>query len=325
MADAVGVLRERSTSEKARPGGAFGSGRRGRGRNRLFARQSRVAIAFTLPFVIIFALTMLAPIGYAIYTSLFTTKLIGGTVFSGFANYSQVLTTGEFWSGVERVAIFAVIQVPVTLFLAFFFASLFDLGVIRLGGFFRAVYFIPFAVPAVVAAIMWSFLLVPQYGVYTRLLGALGFSGANFFSGHLILATIILIVIWEVTGYNMVIFYAALKAVPREVVEAAIIDGASLRTIITRVKLPMVRPAVIMLCVLNLIGALQLFTEPSIVSSFEPESVSFGFTPMLYIYNTAIGDSEYNLAAAAAVVFALVIAAVSVGWLVTVKRKGTIR
>ena len=294
-------------------------------RNRLFARQGRVAVGFTLPFLIVFALTMLAPIGYAIYTSLFTTKLIGGTAFSGFANYSHVLTTGMFWSGVERVAVFAAIQVPVTLFLAFFFAALFDLGVIRLGGFFRAVYFIPFAVPAVVAAIMWSFLLVPQYGAYTRLVGALGFPGTNFFSGNLIVGTIILIVIWEVTGYNMVIFYAALKAVPREVVESAIIDGASLAVIITRIKLPMVRPAVIMLCVLNLIGALQLFTEPSIVSSFEPGAVSFAFTPMIYIYNTAIGDGEYNLAAAAAVVFALVIAAASVGWLVTVRRKGTMR
>jgi multiple sugar transport system permease protein len=323
MADAVRTLREGATVAAGRPPGSTKPARRHR-RGSLHARQGRVAILFTLPFIAIFALTMLAPIGYAIYTSLFTTKLIGGTTFSGFANYSQVLTTGEFWSGVERVAIFAAIQVPVTLFLAFFFASIFDLGVIRLGGIFRALYFIPFAVPAVVAAIMWSFLLVPQYGSYTKLAGAVGVHGVNFFSGKLILLTIILIVIWEVTGYNMVIFYTALKAVPREVVESAIVDGATLRTIITRIKLPMVRPAVLMLCVLNFIGALQLFTEPSILSSFEPQAVSFGFTPVLYIYNTAIGDSEFNLAAAAAVVFALVIAAISVGWLVTVRRKGTI-
>lgn len=292
---------------------------------RTATRQARTAVLFTLPFLVIFTLTMLVPIGYAIYTSLFTTKLIGGITFSGLSNYGQVLSTGEFWSGVERVAVFAAIQVPVTLILAFFFASIFDLGIIRLGGILRALYFIPFAVPAVVAAIMWSFLLVPQYGSYTKLVEDLGFPGVNFFSGNLVLVTIILIVIWEVTGYNMVIFYTALKAVPKEVVEAAIVDGASLRTIIMRVKLPMVRPAVVMLFVLNIIGALQLFTEPSILSSFEPQSISFGFTPLLFIYNSGIGDGEYNLAAAAAVVFALVIAAVSVGWLVTVRRKGTLR
>jgi len=323
MADAIGTLRAGPTAKQRHPGAPAKPARRpGRGSPR--KRQGRVAIAFTIPFLVIFALTMLAPIGYAVYTSLFTTKLIGGTSFSGLSNYSQVLTTGEFWSGVERVAIFAVIQVPVTLFLAFFFASIFDLGIVRFGGIFRALYFIPFAVPAVVAAIMWSFLLVPQYGSYTKIVEAAGFQGTNFFSGNLILLTIILIVIWEVTGYNMVIFYTALKAVPREVVESAILEGATLRTIITRIKLPMVRPAVVMLCVLNFIGALQLFTEPSILSSFEPQAISFGFTPVLFIYNTSIGDGEYNLAAAAAVVFALVIAAISVGWLVGFRRKGTL-
>ena len=70
-----------------------------------------------------------------------------------------------------------------------------------------------------------SFLLVPQYGSYTKVAEHVGFPGINFFSGNLILMTIILIVIWEVTGYNMVIFYTALKAVPREVIEAAILDG----------------------------------------------------------------------------------------------------
>jgi multiple sugar transport system permease protein len=324
MANAAPSLRAAVTAGERRRAGPEGPARR-RWRRRSPSRQTGVAMAFTLPFIVIFALTMLAPIGYAIYTSLFTTKLIGGTSFSGLANYGQVFATSDFWSGVERVAIFAVIQVPVTLFLAFFFASIFDLGIIRLGGIFRALYFIPFAVPAVVAAIMWSFLLVPQYGSYTKIIATLGARGVDFFSGNLILLTIILIVIWEVTGYNMVIFYAALKAVPREVVESAVIDGAPLRAIITRIKLPMVRPAVIMLSVLNLIGALQLFTEPSILSSFEPQSISFGFTPVLFIYNTAIGDGEYNQAAAAAVVFALFIAAVSVGWLVTVRRRGTLR
>lgn len=298
---------------------------RARGARHPFGRGSKghVAVGFTLPFFIIFVLTMLVPIGYAIYQSLFTTKMIGGTSFSGFANYSQVLHDGQFWGGLGRVAIFAAIQVPITLVLAFFFAAIFDLGVVRFSGAFRVLYFIPYAVPAVVAAIMWSFLLVPQYGTYSKFAEDVGFHNANFFNGNMVLVTIILIVIWEVTGYNMVIFYTALKSVSTEVVEAAIIEGATLRTIILRVKLPIVRPAVVMLSVVNLIGALQLFTEPSILAGFEPQSIGFGFSPVLYIYNQAIGNSEYNLAAAAAVIFALVIALVSVSWLVMVRRKGT--
>lgn len=275
--------------------------------------------AFVVPFLLIFLLTMLLPVGYAVYESLYRSTLFG-TSFAGFGNYSATFASSQFWSGVERVAIFAAIQVPVTLAIAFFFAAIFDLGVVKLGALFRVVFFLPFAVPAVVAAIMWSFLLVPQYGSYTRLVGALGAPGTNFFSSDLILPTIIVIVIWEVTGYNMVIFFTALKSVPNQVIEAAILDGASIWSIIFRVKLPMVRAAVVMLTFLNLIGALQLFTEPSIIYTFEPQAIPFGFTPALYIYNTSIGSGQYNLGAAAAVLFAVVIALVSVGSLLVARR-----
>lgn len=260
---------------------------------------------------------MVLPLAYAIYESLYRTTLFGSSF--GLANYTTTFRSAQFWGGVERVAIFAAIQVPLTLALSFFFAALFDLKVVKFGALFRVAFFLPYTVPAVVAAIMWSFLLIPQYGVYTRLVGTLGAPKTNFFSSDLILPTIIVIVIWEVMGYNMVIFFTALKSIPGEVVEAAVLDGATLWGVILRVKLPMVRAATVMLTFLNLIGALQLFTEPSILGTFQPQAIPFGFTPALYIYNTAIGGSQPNLAAAAAVVFAVVIAAVSVGSLVVAR------
>jgi multiple sugar transport system permease protein len=281
----------------------------------------RRGVLFIVPFVACFLAFTLAPIGYAFYTSLFTSKLIGGTSFSGLSNYGLVLRSPEFWDGVRRVLVFGVIQVPVTLALAFFFAVIFDLGLARLGRFFRLVFFLPFAVPAVVASVMWSFLLVPGFGPYARLAGALGFPGTNYFSPSLILPTVIVIVVWEFTGYNMIIFYTALKAVPRDIVHAAAIDGAPLWKIILRIKLPMVRPAIIMLVFLNTIGALQLFTEPMILATFEPQAISFSFTPTIFVYNTSIGDGEYDLGAAAAVVLGLVIFAISTGSLAFLRRR----
>ena len=291
--------------------------RRGRGEHRGVR-----GLWFVLPFLAVLTLFMFVPLGYAVYTSLFTTRLIGGTTFAGLANYRQVLTSGDFWDGVRRVLIFAVIQVPVTIGLAAFFAAVFDLGVAKFGRFFRVVFFIPFAIPAVVGALMWSFLLLPQLGPYTRLAGALGFHGTNYFSATMILPTIILVVIWEWTGYNMTILYTALKSIPRDVVEAAVIDGASFSRVILRVKLPMIKPAVVMLVFINLVGALQLFTEPSILSAFQPQAVSYSFTPALYVYNTSIGSGEYNLGAAAAVVLGVVIGLISAGSLVWRRRKG---
>ena len=275
--------------------------------------------------MLMLALFMLAPTLYAIWSSLFSTKLVGGRSFAGLANYDTVLHSEPFWSGVVRVLVFGAIQVPVTLALAFAFAALFDAGVVRGSKFFRTVYFMPFAVPGVVASVMWSFLLLPHFGPYARLLSTIGLGNVNFFSGGLILPTIILIVVWEWTGYNMTILYTSLQSIPREVTEAALVDGASLRRIIVRIKLPMVMPSIVMLTFLNAVGALQLFTEPSILAAFQPQAVSFGFTPSLYVYNTAVGSGEYELGAAAAVVLALIIGAVSVAGFAARRRNGEFR
>jgi multiple sugar transport system permease protein len=285
-------------------------------------RRDRRGVWFVVPFLLGFLLFMLVPLGYAVYTSLYTYRIIGGTSFTGAANYTQTLQSGEFWSGVIRVVIFAAIQIPVMLAIAFFFATVFDLGVAKFGTTFRTIFFIPFAVPAVVGAVMWSFLLEPQFGPFTRLAGALGFSGTNFFSPSLLLPIIIVIVIWEWTGYNMMILYTALKSVPRDVVEAAILDDTPLWKIIVRIKLPMVRSAIVMLIFLNTIGALQLFTEPQILSYFEQGAVSLNYTPSVYIYNTAIAADQTNLAAAMAVILALVIVAISAVSLVFRLRRG---
>jgi multiple sugar transport system permease protein len=285
-------------------------------------RRDRRGIWFVVPFLLGFLLFMLVPLGYAVYTSLYTYRIIGGTTFTGAANYTQTLQSGQFWSGVIRVIIFAAIQIPVMLAIAFFFATVFDLGVAKFGTAFRTIFFIPFAVPAVVGAVMWSFLLEPQFGPFTRLAGALGFSGTNFFSPSLLLPIIIVIVIWEWTGYNMMILYTALKSVPRDVVEAAILDDTPLWKIILRIKLPMVRSAIVMLVFLNTIGALQLFTEPQILEYFEQGAVSVNYTPTYYIYNTAIAGDQTNLAAAMAVILALVIVAISAVSLVFRLRRG---
>lgn len=285
----------------------------GGSRSSVVQKGERRGVFYILPFLLAFGLFLVTPVGYAVYTSLYTTKMIGGTAFSGFSNYTATFNSSEFWQGVWRVALFALIQVPVTLVLACFFAAMFDLGIAKFGRFFRTVFFMPFAVPAVAAAVMWSFLLAPSFGPVSRLASVMGFSHTNFFGPSLVLPTIIVIVIWEWTGYNMIILYTAMKAVPKDVIEAAVIEGAGLWRVLLRVKVPMVRPALIMLVFLNLVGALQLFTEPMMIASFQPQAVSFGFTPVLYIYNTAIGSTEYNLGAAAAVVFAVVIALISLG------------
>jgi multiple sugar transport system permease protein len=286
--------------------------RKRRRRSAYARRQGRAGLAFVTPFMIIFTLIMIAPLGYAVYQSLYTTKLIGGTSFSGFANYSAVLQSGDFWGGVIRVIIFGGIQIPVMLAIAFFFAAIFDLGVARWGPLFRAIYFIPFAVPIVVSSVMWGFLLDPAYGPFNHLMNAIGFHNFNWLSGNLMIPSIIIIAIWEWTGYNCIILYTALKSVPRDVIEAAILDDTPLWRIIVRIKLPMVRPAIIMLVFINTIGAMQLFIEPTILNNYQAGVVTNTWTPVIDIYSTAISNGQYQLGAAMAVVLAVIIVAISV-------------
>ncbi|HYK69167.1 MAG TPA: sugar ABC transporter permease [Streptosporangiaceae bacterium] len=286
---------------------------RGPGRRSVYARRrGRSGLAFVTPFMILFTLFMIVPLVYAVYESLYTTKLIGGTRFSGFANYSTVLQSGPFWGGVIRVVIFGGIQIPVMLAIAFFFATIFDLGVAKWGRFFRAVYFVPFAVPIVVSALMWGFLFDPAYGPFNRLMNSIGFHNFNWLSSGLMVPSIIIIAIWEWTGYTTVIMYTALKSVPRDLVEAAILDDTPLWRIILRIKLPMVRPAIILLIFINTIGAMQLFVEPNILNNYQAGVITNTWTPVINIYSTAISNGEYQLGAAMAVVLAIIIIAISV-------------
>ena len=157
-----------------------------------------------------------------------------------------------------------------------------------------------------------------------RRLGSLILPGYTHLVILWLFAPIIVIVIWEWTGYNMVILYTALRSVPRDVIEAAILDDTPLWKIIVKVKLPMVRPAIVLLVFINTIGALQLFTEPLILQYFETQAISVNFTPTLYIYNTAIAGGQYNLAAAAAVILGVVIVIISVSSLFVRRRRSEV-
>jgi len=261
--------------------------------------------AFLAPFVLLYLLVLVGPLLYALFTSLFTTRLAGGITFSGLANYARVLQSSDFWSGLERVLVFGVIQVPIMLGLALLFALLFDMDLVPMAKVYRLVYFLPFAVPGVVAAILWGFMLEPQYGALAQLIRISGMGVPNLLDSSSILKVIGVIVTWQATGFNTVIIYTALRGVPRELTEAAILDGATLGVVMLRIKVPLVGKALALSAFLAVIGTLQLFSEPYILSSYTP-AINSHYTPNMYIYSTAFAGEEYNYAAAASFMLALI-------------------
>jgi multiple sugar transport system permease protein len=265
-------------------------------------RRSWTGWQFTGPFMAAFALVFLAPIGYSIYLSVMRTRLIGGTTFVGIENYTDTLTDPQFWSGFGRVALFLAVQVPIMLFLALLIALAIDSGRLHGAAFFRIAIFLPYAVPAVVATLMWGFMYGSRFGLVGNLNEALGVTLPDPFSPDLILASIGNIVTWEFVGYNMLILYSALRVVNPALYEAAAIDGAGQLRLVTAIKLPALRGPLLIATIFSIIGSFQLFNEPSILKTLAPNSVTTYFTPNMYAYSLSFAGQQYNSAATVAIV-----------------------
>ncbi|GAA5206340.1 carbohydrate ABC transporter permease [Streptomyces thinghirensis] len=289
-------------------------------------RRTLAPYAFLAPFLIPFVLFTLVPVGYAFWQSLHKTERTGGTfgktqtVFAGFDQYTRVLQADYFAESLLRVLGFALVQIPVMLLLSLVLALLLDSAVARAKKFFRLVYFVPYGIPGVVAALMWAFLYDPRLSPVVDLLRNVG-ADVDLLGPDAILWSIANVVTWTYTGYNMLIIYAALQAVPSDIGEAARVDGASAWTIALRIKIPIIRPALVLTGVFSIIGSFQLFTEPQVFRSIST-SVTSTYTPNIAAYSLASGDS-YSEAAALSVVLALVTFVLSFAFLrFTSRRQG---
>ncbi|KRF09483.1 ABC transporter permease [Arthrobacter sp. Soil782] len=274
---------------------------------------------FVAPFAVLFILFYAAPIIFAIIQSLLVVEREGTfgapqQVFGGLSQYALVFQDQAFWASVGRVLLFGVVQVPIMLGMALLFALLLDSPLLKGKKFFRLAFFAPYAVPGVIAAIMWGFLYSPSLSPFSAVT-----SEINFLDGSLVLWSIANIVTWVYVGYNMLIIYASLLAIPTEIYEAARLDGASNAQIAWRIKIPLVTPAIILTGVFSIIGTLQLLAEPQTLRSFS-SAISSTYTPNLAVYTTA-SIPNYNLAAAFSVVLAIATFILSFVFLKATQRK----
>jgi multiple sugar transport system permease protein len=265
-------------------------------------------IGFLAPFALLFAVFYLLPVFYALYQSFFTIRRHGAfgppiNVFGGLSQYQRVFHDTDFWTSILRVIAFFFAQVPIMLGLALVFALLLDSPSVKGKKFFRISFFAPYAVPGVIAAIMWGFLYAPNLSPFPLA------SHINFLGPGLVLFAIANVVTWVYCGYNMLVIYSALQAISHEIYEAARMDGAGQFRIAWSIKIPIVLPAIILTGVFSIIGTLQLFNEPTVFRSLT-SAVSNVYTPNMVVLATA-NVPNYNLAAAFSVVLALATFALS--------------
>ncbi len=275
---------------------------------------------FVFPFSILFLLFFLLPIGYALYQSLFRAERSGlglgaaTVVFNGLNNYNDVLHDPKFFEGVGRVLLYGIVQVPIMLLFALILALLLDSAAVRFKPLFRMLFFVPYAIPGIIAALLWGYLYDPQLSPIVKGFSDLKLGTLNFLGPQTILWSIANIATWVWTGYNMLIIFAALQAISPELYEAARIDGCSGWGIAWSIKIPLIAPALVLTCIFSIIGTAQLFNEPVVLSSIS-NNISNSYTPNIYAYYTAFGNNNYYYTSAIAVVLALVTALVSFGFL----------
>jgi multiple sugar transport system permease protein len=269
--------------------------------------------AFVTPAVVLYVLVLLIPIGYTVYLSVEKSQVSGlglglgarQQVFAGLSNYSSALTDAPFLSSLLRVVIYSVILVPVMLGLALLFALLIDARRVRLQRFGRLSIFLPYAVPTVIASLLWGFLYLPAVSPFPVLLSKVGLSMPNLFTTHVALLSVANIGVWGGTGFNMIVMYTALRAVPSELYEAARIDGASQWQVALRIKIPMIAPALVLTGIFSIIATLQVFNEPQTLSPLT-NTISPDWMPLMRVYDLAFNDNNSYEAAALSVIIAAV-------------------
>ncbi|MET4583314.1 multiple sugar transport system permease protein [Conyzicola nivalis] len=282
-------------------------------------KHKRAIAFFIAPFGVLFAAFYLLPIGFAIYQSLLVVEREGTfgkptEVFGGLTQYFLVFQNDAFWASVGRVLLFGAVQVPVMLGFALVLALLLDSPLVKGKKFFRLAFFVPYAVPGVIAAIMWGYLYSPNLSPFAAFT-----SEFDLLSPSTVLWSIANVVTWVYVGYNMLIIYSALLALPSEIFEAARLDGANQWQIAWSIKIPLVAPAITLTAIFSIIGTLQLLAEPQVFRSFT-SSVSSTFTPNMTVYATS-AVPNVPLAAAMSVVLALATFVLSFAFLKFTQRK----
>ncbi|MBC7290309.1 MAG: sugar ABC transporter permease [Actinotalea sp.] len=276
---------------------------------------------FLTPFAVVFLVLLVAPLAYAFWMSLHTSTLAAGESFTGLANYQRAFTDPLFLGGLRRVGIFVAVMVPIQLGVALAAALVLDTLTTRLSRFSRLMIFVPYAVPAMIGALMWGFLYSPRFGPANDLFGLFGASPPAFLAPGTVFYSLVNIVTWQWSGYYMIIIYAALRGIDPSVYEAARIDGANGRQIAFRIKVPMISAALVMVVVFALIGTLQFFTEPSILRNVASGAIPVHYTPNMYAHGLAFSYQQFNYASTISFALGVIVFAFSYLFLFLTRKK----
>ncbi len=266
--------------------------------------------AYITPFFALFLVFGLFPTLFTFYVSLFSWNPIGEHTFIGFDNFVRLFGDDRFWNATRNTFSIWVLSTIPQLLLALFLAQLLNHARLRFANLFRMSRLVPYITSVVATTIVFASLFGRDYGLINAGLNLFGIPSidftANTLASHIMVSTMVL---WRWFGYNTLIYLAALQAIPRDVYEAAAIDGASGWKQFFNITIPSLRPVIIFTVIVSTIGGLQIFTEPLLLSS---PSLTGGAgrqyqTITLFMYEQGFGNFEFGYGSAIGVALFVII------------------
>lgn len=266
---------------------------------------------FISPFYLVFLTFVVGPAVFAVYISLHSWAGLGSFTWVGLDNYSNLITSDDFRAAAANTAWYVAAALLLIVPLSLGLAAVLNSRGVRWKGFFRTSFFLPIVLSPVIVALLFNILFDTKTGLVNAVLSSvLGIPPIGWLDTPVwAKVTIVLVLMWRYTGYLMIFFLAGLQSVPRELYEAASLDGAGPLRQFRQITIPMLKPVTAFVVVIVLTGTAQIFEEPFILTNGGPGNASLSITQ--FIYRSAFERQQFGLAAAAGVVLFIVVFAIT--------------
>lgn len=273
--------------------------------------RERSGWALTTPFFVLYFLFLLWPVLAAAWKSFFSDSLAGGnTAFRGLGNYGELLNDGDFWAAMWHTLWFTLLSTPPLVLLPLVLALMVN-RVAKGQWLFRLAFFAPYVLPVSVVVLVWNWLYQPGFGLINGYLTKLGLAEVNWLGSEgIAMISVVILTVWWTLGFSFVLFLAGLQEIPRELDEAAALDGTTTWQQIRHITLPLLMPTTVLVAVLQVIASLKVFDQIYLLLEGGP---NFATRPAIqYIYETGFTQYRVGYASTLSLVFFLVVVAVSV-------------
>ncbi|MGN8246635.1 carbohydrate ABC transporter permease [Cellulomonas soli] len=279
-------------------------------------KHSLAPYLFASPAMLLLVAFGVLPIGVAAVVSLTDMDISGladrsNVTFIGLANYTALLDDPDFWKALGNTAFFVLVGVPAVVGLSLATALLLHRSDGRLARALRSFYFVPAVTGIVAISLVWGYLYNTQFGLFNWLLGEVGIAPVQWLSDPTLAKfSVALVAVWRGTGLNIIIFLAALQAVPREYLEAASLDGAGEWRTTRSIVIPLLGFAIFFVTITTVIAWLQFFDEPFVLTDGGPLGATTSMS--VFLYKEGFRLNQFGYASAGSLVLFAIIAVVTV-------------